>query len=259
MFLVVDIGNSLIKFHLKGETYYDINSLSQEFESLLLQYNGSVDFDIFRVFIVSSRRHMNSDVKDEIKFRFKEIQKRIALWFPIEFNDQLIEFRNKLHDIYPELGQDRTIKLLGALNLFSDENIALFDFGTATTLTLGSSNKFFRGGMIDIGFLKSFDLIGKYMDALPSIDHKRLERFYFDFALVEEEFTNPELAILQGVFSRVIGTINEWKKFAENQMNNPVTVACGNGAKFFAGYLDHVVTDAALYGEAFKETSNYSS
>ena len=190
----------------------------------------------------------------KLNFALKKSKKKKAMWFPIEFNDQLLEFRNQIQDIYPELGQDRAMKLLGALNLFPEENIALFDFGTASTLTLGSSNHFFRGGMIDIGFLKSFDLIGKYMDALPSIEQKRLERFYFDFALIEEgEYSDTELAIMQGVFSRIVGTINEWKKFATNQMNSPLTVACGNGAKFFVGYVDHVVTDAALYGEAFKE------
>ena len=260
MFVVVDIGNSLTKFHLKGETYYDINSLCNAFETLLLQYNGSsLDFDTFRVFMISSRKVLNADIRDEIKFRFKEIQKSKALWFPLEFNDELIEYKNQIKDIYPELGQDRSMKLLGALKMFPEENVALFDFGTAFTLSLGAHESdaySFRGGMIDIGFVKSFDLIGKYMDALPSIDFKRLERFYFNFDSVvgTEEFTNTELAILQGVFSRIVGTISEWKNFAANQMATPITtVACGNSAKFFTNYVDHLVEDVNLYEAAFKD------
>ena len=253
MFLVIDIGNSQIKFHLEGETYYDLSSVSQAFNAHLLKYNGSIDFDIFRVYIVSSRKSLNADIKDDIKFQFKEIQKKHSLWFPIEFNDELVEFRNQIDDIYPELGNDRLIKTLGALKLFPEENIALFDFGTAFTLTLLNSNYYFRGGMIDIGFIRSFDLIGKYMEALPSIDYRRLERFYFDFASIEsDEFSNTELAILQGGFSRIVGTINEWKKFASEQMNNPVSLACGYGSKFFAGYVDHLVSDSGLYMSAFQ-------
>ena len=45
--------------------------------------------------------------------------------------------------------------------MFENMNIALFDLGSATTLTLVNSKYQFKSGLIDLGFLKSFELLNE--------------------------------------------------------------------------------------------------
>ena len=63
--------------------------------------------------------------------------------------------------------------------MFENMNIALFDFGSATTLTLVSSEYKFKSGLIDLGFLKSFELLGSGMEQLPELTYRRIDSYYF--------------------------------------------------------------------------------
>jgi hypothetical protein len=103
-----------------------------------------------------------------------------------------------------------------------------------------------------LGFLKSFELLGSGMDQLPELTHKRIDSYYFDLeSRSEGNYTDTELAILNGIYSRVLGTISEWNKYAETLMQEPYTVACGYGARYFAGYFDSIADDATLFEIAF--------
>ena len=252
MLLVIDIVNSLVKYHFNRQTFFEIEDLDKEISSTLLKYSESIAMDTFRVFIVSTKKSYNPIEKDKIKHILQDLQKRHAIWFPIEFNEELLEQKNLLKNTYRELGDDRQIKILGALRLFENMNIALFDFGSATTLTLVNSAYEFRGGLIDIGFLKSFELLGSGMEELPELTYKRINAYYFDLeSRIDGNYTSTELAILNGIYSRVLGTIHEWSKYAETLMNEPYTVACSYGARYFAGHFDSVADDAVLFDKAF--------
>jgi pantothenate kinase type III len=252
MLLIIDIGNSLVKYHFNRQTFFEIDDLASAISASLHQYSGSIGIDTFRVFIVSTRKSLNAIEKDKTKVLLQNLQKQYALWFPIEFNEELLEQKKLLKDIYRELGDDRQIKVLGALKMFENMNIALFDFGSATTLTLVNSKYQFKSGLIDLGFLKSFELLGSGMDQLPELTHKRIDSYYFDLeSRSEGNYTHTELAILNGIYSRVLGTISEWNKYAETLMQEPYTVACGYGARYFAGYFDSIADDATLFEMAF--------
>jgi pantothenate kinase type III len=225
MLLIIDIGNSLVKYHFNRQTFFEIDDLASAISASLHQYSGSIGIDTFRVFIVSTRKSLNAIEKDKTKVLLQNLQKQYALWFPIEFNEELLEQKKLLKDIYRELGDDRQIKVLGALKMFENMNIALFDFGSATTLTLVNSKYQFKSGLIDLGFLKSFELLGSGMDQLPELTHKRIDSYYFDLeSRSEGNYTHTELAILNGIYSRVLGTISEWNKYAETLMQEPYTV-----------------------------------
>jgi len=155
MLLIIDIGNSLVKYHFNRQTFFEIDDLASAISASLHQYSGSIGIDTFRVFIVSTRKSLNATEKDKTKVLLQGLQKQYALWFPIEFNEELLEQKKLLKDVYRELGDDRQIKVLGALKMFENMNIALFDFGSATTLTLVNSKYQFKGHRIDLGFLKS--------------------------------------------------------------------------------------------------------
>ena len=206
----------------------------------------------FRVFIVNTRKFLNATEKNKVKVLLQALQKQYALWFPIEFNEELLEQKKILKGIYGELGDDRQIKVLGALKMFENMNIALFDFGSATTLTLANAAYEFKGGLIDLGFLKSFELLGSGMDQLPELNYLRISSYYFDLeSRSEGNYTHTELAILNGIYSRVLGTIAEWNKYAETLMQEPYIVACGYGARYFAGHFDSIADDATLFEMAF--------
>jgi len=255
MFLVVDIGNSLIKYHFNRQTFFEIDDLHQAISEVLLQYSGLLGMDTFRVFLVSTKKSLNATEKGKLKHLLQDIQKTHSIWFPIEFNEELLEHKKLLKKTYKDLGDDRQIKTIGALKMFENMNIALFDFGSASTLTIANSNFEFKGGLIDIGFLKSFEFLNTGMEQLPELSHRKINLFFFDppKACLAEEYTLTEQAILNGVYQRAVGAIKQWTSYAEEIISEPYTIACGYGSRYFAGHFDSVIDDAALFYSAFEE------
>ncbi len=130
------------------------------------------------------------------------------------------------------IGKDRLAAVAGAIDLFPNKDILIFDAGTALTYELISSNAEFLGGNISPGIQMRFKALNHFTSRLP---------------LLETNINNPLLgnstneAIIGGVQNsikfEVDGIINHFR----TQYRSLEIVITGGDAEFFARMLKNPI------------------
>jgi type III pantothenate kinase len=119
-----------------------------------------------------------------------------------------------------ELGADRVANAVGAIHLHPNQNLVIFDLGTANTVCLISKNKEYLGGLISPGLRLSMEVLEERTAKLPSVEIKVPETifgkntveqiqaglYYSVLGMVKEVVTEVHKNSFSGQDFRVIGT-----------------------------------------------------
>ncbi len=119
-----------------------------------------------------------------------------------------------------ELGADRVANAVGAIQLYPNQNLVIFDFGTANTLCVVTKNKEYIGGLITPGIRLSMEVLEERTAKLPSVEIKVPEvllgkntveqiqagLYYSVLGMVKEIVTSLSQTTLAGQEFLVIGT-----------------------------------------------------
>lgn len=235
--LIIDIGNSRVKFYPD-----DLLSFIEDDSSL-------------KLFIVSTVQSKIDIVIDELAKKNKIDEIKI-----FDASEQ-----TEIKGIYPELGNDRVAKLLGASILNPDKNIILMDFGTATTISVLDEMKNFKGGFIGLGMRSSLKALSEYCDAL--VDYSKdpelgdLIDNYDQKKIYENKSTKN--AILLGAINSHIALIKQWIYRAKQMLGTDrkiITVCTGGEAAYFESFFDkHIEESVILSAACHFERSEKSS
>ena len=122
------------------------------------------------------------------------------------------------------LGADRIAAALGAAELFPDESCLIFDFGTAITVDLVTSDRRFMGGNISPGLSLRLKALHEHTGRLPLVSPAAPVRTYGG---------NTAEAINNGV---VLGIMFEVEKYLENNPQCRI-IFTGGDSLFFAKKL----------------------
>jgi len=148
---------------------------------------------------------------------------------------------------YPSIGIDRIASVAGALHQFAKEQILLvFDFGTATTLTIVDKSGKFRGGFISLGLGKIFDSLHRYTAQLPDLKQALGSK------VTQAPCYDTESAILSGSVLGHVGLFEKWVSQSRNELGNAsAVVATGGYARYLAPYtkeIDYLEPNLTLLG-----------
>ncbi len=221
MQLIIDIGNSSVKYYYAG----------QEFSSLDKLPKGVVTTAL----VISTVPSQNNIEQDNF-----------IIWAGKEASVHIYDPQqdSKLKGLYAGIGADRIAKLEAARRRYPNRDIILFDFGTATTMTVCNSQGEFLGGFIALGLEVSLKALGNCSE-LPSLDLTSMRSQSRVQNLSLGNTTNE--AILSGALLAHNALIDSWLESARKTTNNAVTIATGGQRELFATKFDHSISAAELF------------
>jgi len=237
--IIIDIGNSRVKFFLGDRVFYSIEDLLIFLKAATT--HPGVEMLQVDLFMVSTVEAKNQEIISKLR---------------TELNINQIEIFNGLEqteikEIYDGLGNDRVAKLIGASRLNPGKNIILMDFGTATTISVLDSERNFKGGFIGLGMRSSLQALSEYCDALA--DYSKDPEFgvlidnYDEKTLYENKSTKN--AILLGAVNSHIALVNQWL-YRGKQLIEPdskhITICTGGEAGYFERFFDKRIEEAEL-------------
>lgn len=213
--IIIDIGNSRVKYYLDFKFFDNLSDLE----------NNLIKPSRINVFFVASVQNYIASILNQIKFPINKI-------LIFEHKEQ-----NIIKNLYPNFGNDRAAKLIGASKLFPKQKIILFDFGTATTINILDDALNFVDGFILLGFRASLRALADYCSALPDLNQQ----------LDLSDFTSS--AIFRGQLLAYKAQIKALVDHAFKLNPGAISIASGGDAEFFLDYFDHHVLEIDLLRE----------
>ncbi len=231
--LIVDIGNSRVKYHYSDKTYSNLEELF-----VVLKSAFPTGTAVFKVLLISTVPEKTALIKMAIAeymslHEFKQI----------DFHEFDPLKQDSIKGLYMGIGADRVAKLLGTAKLFPRQNIILFDFGTALTMSILDSDSNFLGGFIGLGFRTYLKSISAHCAQLD--DHSSVTKISLDFS---EKVSSPEQAIISGTSLVYVALIKEWKAYAQRllESDDSIAIATGGDAEFFSKYFDQILPEIKI-------------
>jgi type III pantothenate kinase len=150
-----------------------------------------------------------------------------------------IKYRNPI-----EVGADRIANAISGMHMFSNTNLIIIDFGTATTFCTINRNKAYLGGAIIPGIRLSANALSSNTAKLPVVEIIKMENA-LGRSTVE--------SIQAGIFFSAIGACKEIIEQIKNEIflsENVLILATGGFAPLFEGQgiYDELIPDLVLRG-----------
>ena len=233
MNLVIDIGNTLVKYGLfQGDDILDIYKKKEED---ILFIDELIDkFDVDSI-IISSVREMKN-------WKFK-------------VNHYILDHRTKIpinirYKTPKTLGNDRIANIIAASILYPYKNILVIDAGSCITYDFINKNKDYFGGRISPGIKMRYKSLNMFTDLLPLIDISGESLFMGD-----DTKSSIISGVEQGVLAEVNSIISELTK--ENQ--ELVVIVTGGDTFFFEMNLKKIIfADQNLVLKGLNEILKYN-
>lgn len=141
------------------------------------------------------------------------------------------------------LGLDRLAAVIGANELFPNENCLVIDMGTCITYDFISKEKEYLGGGISLGMAMRFKALNEFTANLPLLNYKST-----DVNLIgNSTYDCIQSGVINGLKAELNGIIKEYIE----QYKQLKVVLCGGDAKFFESYLKPFIFanhNLVLYG-----------
>ena len=247
MDLVIDIGNSTIKFGLFSTrtllSVFEINTNNglklEDFSSLFHKNIYEKNYKSREI-----TRAICSSVVPEMNFLIKAV---IRQYFDIETwflqSDILSDIKINCK---PEknVGADRIAAATGAASIMPGKNLIVVDMGTVTARDAVIAGKEFAGGTIIPGLSLSAQALASGTAKLPSIKIERPAKVYG---------TTTGEAILSGIYYGQAGAIKEICRMFQKEIFNKkksYIIATGGTANLFEGteLFDVFIPELVLIG-----------
>ncbi len=215
MNLIIDIGNSFTKVALfKGK---DISHLSS--------YKTNVLKNLIKD--IKSLKKENSKINKAIisvtGLEHFELERFLSANFELftKLNHKTKIPINNLYKSPETLGKDRLSAVVAANNIFPNNNVLVFDSGTALTIDFINKERKYFGGSISPGIMMRFKALNYFTDKLPEI--KIDSNFYDIFGKTTEDAIKS--GVQNGILNEVEGYIN---KFSEEYSNLKIIFTGGD-------------------------------
>ena len=214
MNLVIDIGNTRTKFSVFNRGEIIITVPVEEFQLSYIDVLQNEHPQLKSV-ILSSVKDYSPEFKKMLKTKFDtfiELDENTPL--PIE----------NCYQTKNTLGKDRIAAVVGAFDLYPNQNLLVIDAGTALTYDILNEKGQYLGGNISLGIEMRLKALNKFTGKLPLIQKKEWNKLYG---------TTTEEAILVGVLNGIVfevdKTIDTFKEFYKNLK----VIITGGDAEFF--------------------------
>lgn len=214
-----------------------------------------------------STQHIRSLIQHQLDFRaFREAQNgedlnlpnptsivpaNLPIWIASVIPDQLPQWqtyaqtqvinldRIPIQGLYPTLGIDRALALLGAATIYGLPCL-IIDAGTALTFTAADADRKLVGGAILPGLQLQLRSLAEHTAALPYLSSEQVSE---QIILPQRWQTNTSDAIWSGVLYTLLAGIRDFISLWQLQASNGAIVLTGGDAKLFANLLSQQSPD----------------
>ena len=207
MHLILDFGNTHIKYHLFDQGVYhsggkveDLKSLANRLskehpkisEIIYADVTGSID-------------------KEQLQSYFNDFSIRTVKNIHLPFKSEYTTFST--------LGDDRIALVAAAVKKYPNQNCLIIDAGSCITYDLITRNRIYLGGGISPGIGMRFRSLHEFTGKLPLVKEYNLEKQWGN-----NTFSSISNGVIQGTISEIEGQIIRYRK-----LFTPLTIILTGG------------------------------
>ena len=193
--LVIDIGNTLTKIALfKDDEIFELSSVYSSYgEQIIETANRMKQSHAVKASIISSVSNNDHAIVDFFRNNFKK---------SIDFTQSTPVPIINLYGSPETLGKDRLAGVVAANSLFKNQNVLVFDAGTALTIDFINASGEYLGGNISPGLEMRFNALNRYTKNLPLLSADKETNNLFG--------RSTRTAIINGVQNGILYEIKEY-------------------------------------------------
>ena len=222
MNLIVDVGNTLVKFAIfkDGDLIYNNSFELSEFKK---QYKSlKQDFPSLKKAIISSVGRLSKKQIEIIKNDLKVIELSSKTNLP---------FKN-LYETPETLGVDRIALVSASVQKFPNKNVLIIDAGTCITYDFITSENHYLGGAISPGIRLRYKSLNNLTANLPLLKTEQPKSI-----IGNTTKTSIHSGVINGVINEIDGIINQYH---ENYSDLTV-ILTGGDTKFLSNQLKNTI------------------
>ena len=222
MNLIVDVGNTLVKFAIfkDGDLIYNNSFELSEFKK---QYKSlKQDFPSLKKAIISSVGRLSKKQIEIIKNDLKVIELSSKTNLP---------FKN-LYETPETLGVDRIALVSASVQKYPNKNVLIIDAGTCITYDFITSENHYLGGAISPGIRLRYKSLNNLTANLPLLKTEQPKSI-----IGNTTKTSIHSGVINGVINEIDGIINQYH---ENYSDLTV-ILTGGDTKFLSNQLKNTI------------------
>jgi type III pantothenate kinase len=235
MNLIIDVGNTLIKFGVfeKEVLLYKKSFIKEDFFKTLSRTNTL--YPGINAAIVSSVGNFTGN-------ELSELQKKYSVF--ILNHKASLPFVN-LYSSPETLGVDRIALISAAAIKFEKENVLIIDAGSCITYDFLTSENEYLGGAISPGIKMRYSALNTFTENLPLLETKLPEN-----PIGNSTENSIHLGVVKGVLNEIEGFISSYK----SKYKDLTVILTGGDAHFL---LDSLKNDTFANSDFLLEGLNY--
>jgi len=222
MNLVIDIGNSKVKFFLfeNNKTIHKEICDNQDFKKTLDSISNINNIKN----VISSSVSSNYDL-------YIEESLNNSKYTSLSNDNLLIPFKNN-YKTKKSLGQDRIALVSSAIYNYPNQDSLIIDLGTCITYDFVDSNKTYHGGAISPGFKLRYSSLNTYTSNLPLLELEETEN-------IIGSTTNE--SIHSGIYNGVIAEVNNYIDLLKKEYPQLNVIIVGGFSKFLLNRIKNAI------------------
>lgn len=218
MNLIVDVGNTLVKFaifnngNLIYKTSFDLSEFQNQFKTL------KKDYPELNLAIISSVGKLS---KAQIEIVKKDLN-------VLELNSKLKLPFNNGYTTPSTLGVDRIALVSGAVQQFPNQNVLIIDAGTCITYDFITAENTYLGGAISPGIRLRYKSLNNLTANLPLLETKQPKTITGD-----STEASIHSGVVFGVLKEIDGVIDDYRM----KYSDLTIILTGGDGKFLSNQL----------------------
>jgi len=240
MNLVIDIGNSKVKFFL--------------FENNKTIHKEICDHPDFRKKLdsISDRNSIKNVITSSVSSNHDQYvieSLNNSKYISLSNDNLLIPFKNN-YKTKNSLGQDRIALVSSAIYNYSNQDNLIIDLGTCITYDFVDSNKIYHGGAISPGFQLRYSSLNTQTSNLPLLEFEETEN-------IIGSTTNE--SIHSGIYNGVIAEVNNYIDLLKKEYPKLNVIIVGGFSKFLVNRIKNAIfADQDFLAQGLNYIINYN-
>ena len=222
MNLVIDIGNSKVKFFLfeNNKTIHKEICDNQDFKKTLDS--------------ISNKNNIKNAISSSVSYNhdlYIEESLKNSKYISLSNDNLLVPFKNN-YKTKKSLGQDRIALVSSAIYNYPNQDSLIIDLGTCITYDFVDSNKTYHGGAISPGFKLRYSSLNTYTSNLPLLELEETEN-------IIGSTTNE--SIHSGIYNGVIAEVNNYIDLLKKEYPQLNVIIVGGFSKFLLNRIKNAI------------------
>ena len=211
MYLIVDLGNTLVKFFLFKKD-----------KCVIKQKVALEKFDVTAKSLISNYSDIKGLIYSDVSKRAGDFFEKLSALFPIVgINSQLLLPFENSYESPNSLGSDRIVLVAAACKSHPNTNVLIIDLGSCITYDFLDAHNCYHGGAISPGFEMRYKSMHHYSGNLPLLKAKKSEN---------PTGKNTDQAIHAGIYFGILDEINARIRYYDHKYDSLTVILTGGDA-----------------------------